>query len=259
MTYILKSSNLSRLFSNKHYYQHFMIGKTTSSSAIALSLSDKGHRTLIVSIDPAHSLGDALDNNLSSGKVTRITTEPNLWALELDVEESLENFKKTMEGFDSESIAYSLGIPKDIVESFGLDDITSIFTNPPPGIDEIVALTQIFQYADDDNASGIKFDKIVVDTSPTGHTVRLLQLPEFLGQLLTKLIKFRAKIMSAVDNFKSLFGGENTKASDGLNSLLFKLEKLQTDIARVKRILKDSEQTKFVVVTIPTQLAVLER
>lgn len=62
------------------------VGKTSSSSAIAIALSDAGFRTLIVSTDPAHSLGDALDVNLRSGNVVPITTENNLWALEIDVD-----------------------------------------------------------------------------------------------------------------------------------------------------------------------------
>ena len=61
------------------------VGKTSSSSAIAIAFSDAGLRTLLVSTDPAHSLGDALDVNLRSGTVVPITTESNLWALEIDV------------------------------------------------------------------------------------------------------------------------------------------------------------------------------
>ena len=61
------------------------VGKTSSSSAIAIAFSDTGLRTLLVSTDPAHSLGDALDVNLRSGTVVPITTESNLWALEIDV------------------------------------------------------------------------------------------------------------------------------------------------------------------------------
>ena len=62
------------------------VGKTSSSSAIAIALSDAGLRTLIVSTDPAHSLGDALDVNLRSGTVVPIATERKLWPLEIDVE-----------------------------------------------------------------------------------------------------------------------------------------------------------------------------
>ncbi|KAJ1423223.1 anion-transporting ATPase-like domain-containing protein [Ochromonadaceae sp. CCMP2298] len=237
------------------------VGKTTSSSAIALSCSDAGYRTLIVSTDPAHSLGDALDANLSSGQVTPISTESNLWALEIDVDSVLQEFKDTVKGFDSASIAASLGVPKDIVDSLGIEDIADIFTNPPPGIDEIVALTKIFQYAEDGTGpGGVKFDRIVIDTAPTGHTLRLLQLPDFLNTLTGKLIKFRSKINSAIDSFKGMFGGGDSgpSAGDKVKSLLGKLDNLQASVNMVKATLKDVERTQFVVVTIPTQLAVAE-
>lgn len=67
------------------------VGKTSSSSAIAIAFSDAGLRTLLVSTDPAHSLGDALDVNLRSGTVVPITTESNLWALEIDVDAGESN------------------------------------------------------------------------------------------------------------------------------------------------------------------------
>ena len=55
------------------------VGKTTSSSAIAIKLADSGFKTLIVSTDPAHSLGDAFDIKLPKGKLTSLSTDTNLW------------------------------------------------------------------------------------------------------------------------------------------------------------------------------------
>ena len=107
------------------------VGKTSSSSAIALSAADKGLRTLLVSTDPAHSLGDALGTSLPSGQVTPIVTESNLWALELSVDEAMNEFRDLAKGLDAESLASALGVPKDIISSFGLDDLSSIFVNPP--------------------------------------------------------------------------------------------------------------------------------
>jgi arsenite-transporting ATPase len=236
------------------------VGKTTTSSAVALALSDRGYRTLVVSTDPAHSLGDALDTPLRSGVLTQIHSEESLWALELDVEQSLQNFKKTVQGFDGDALSRTLGIPKEIIDSFGLNDMASIFSNPPPGIDEVVGLAQIFRLAELTSQNPQhRFDRIVVDTAPTGHTLRLLQLPEFLGNLTIKLMRFRAKIESAVQSFKSLLGnGNNNSASAGINHLLQAVEKLQQDMLIIKTTLKDEEQTQFVVVTIPTMLAVEE-
>jgi hypothetical protein len=62
---------------------------------------------------------------------------------------ALEEFKDTADGLDSETLSASLGVPKEIIDTLGISDLASIFTNPPPGIDELVALTKIFQYADE--------------------------------------------------------------------------------------------------------------
>lgn len=237
------------------------VGKTSSSSAIALAASDKGLRTLLVSTDPAHSLGDALAMDLPSGQVTPIVTETNLWALELSVDEAMDEFRDLAKGLDSESLSSALGVPRDIIDSFGLDDLTSIFTNPPPGIDEIVALTKIFKYSRETDDSGRpRFDKIIVDTAPTGHTLRLLQLPVFLGNLTGQLIKFRSKIQGAISSFKSMFGGgaEGDASDDKIGGILGRLEELQENMSMLKATLSDEEKTQFLVVTIATSLAVAE-
>ena len=234
------------------------VGKTSSSSALAISMSDAGLRTLVVSTDPAHSLGDALDVNLSSGHVTPITTETNLWALEIDVDQAIEEFQSMAQSLNTEKLAESLGVPRDIIEALGISDLASIFTNPPPGVDEIVALTKIFQYADEKLPNGNpKYERIIIDTAPTGHTIRLLQLPAFLNSVTGKLIKFRAKLMGALETFKGLFGGGDNAAAT-LGGALGRIEELQTNVARVKATLTDPSKTQFVVVTIPTSLAVAE-
>lgn len=234
------------------------VGKTTTSSSLALALSDSGLRTLIVSTDPAHSLGDSLDLPLSSGSIVKVPTETNLWALEVDVEDALESFKETAKEFNAESLSKSFGVPKDILETIGLDDMASIFTDPPPGIDEIVALLRIFQYGEEKNAFGEpRFQRIVIDTAPTGHTLRLLQLPDFLNSMTGKLIKFRGKINGAVDAFKSLFGG-GSAAEPPRSNPLDKLENIQGNLLKMQSDLKDPEKAQFVVVTIPTVLALEE-
>ena len=236
------------------------VGKTSTSSALALKLSDAGYKTLVVSTDPAHSLGDALDMKLSPGVLSPVVTERNLWALEIDAENALKNFKETANELDIESLAKTFGVPKDILQSFGLDDMASIFSNPPPGIDEIVSLIQIFEYADGQDGR-TKYDRVVIDTAPTGHTVRLLQVPNFLNSVIGKLIVFQSKISRAVTSFKGFFGG-GSDSSAGTESeqskLLQKLEKFQNKLTRVKSVLADKSQTQFVIVTIPTVLAVTE-
>jgi arsenite-transporting ATPase len=172
----------------------------------------------------------------------------------------MDEFRDIASGLDAQSLSLALGVPRDIIDSFGLDDLTSIFTNPPPGIDEIVALTKIFKYSRETDGSGRpRFDKIIVDTAPTGHTLRLLQLPVFLGNLTGQLIKFRGKIQGAINSFKSMFsGGSENAEEDKIGGILGRLEELQDNMSALKSTLTDESMTQFLVVTIPTSLAVAE-
>lgn len=70
--------------------------------------------------------------------MVQLITETNLYALEIDVSAALDDFKQQMGSLDSGSLAESLGIPKNMIDSLGLQDIADLFVNPPPGIDEIV-------------------------------------------------------------------------------------------------------------------------
>jgi hypothetical protein len=68
-----------------------------------------------------------------------ITSEQNLYGLEIDVEAALNELRQSVGPLlDSDALAQNLGIPKNFIDSLGLDDIADLFVNPPPGIDEIV-------------------------------------------------------------------------------------------------------------------------
>ena len=235
------------------------VGKTTSSSAIALKLADEGFKTLLVSTDPAHSLSDSLDVSIQKGTPTMVATETNLWALEIDINQSMEDFKEAASSLDAGALSSALGIPESMINSLGLDDLTSLFTNPPPGIDEIVGLSQIIKYGDRNNED-MKFDRIVIDTAPTGHTIRLLQLPTFVNALAGNLIRFRSKIADAVSTFQNMFSSDPNQSSTSskVNTALDKLETVQTNMELVQSIMRDPKRTEFTVVTIPTSLAVAE-
>ena len=233
------------------------VGKTSTASAIAVKLSDEGLRTLVVSTDPAHSLGDALDVKLTAGVVTPISTETNLCALEIDIDEAMNSFRESLNDFDPEKLSLRLGIPKEILTTLGLDDLNDLLVNPPPGIDEVVALINIFQYADI-NKSGRKFDRIVIDTAPTGHTIRLLQLPEFLDSTIMKVLKFRSKISTALNSFQNMFGLQNSDSDLKSQSLFEELDNFQRNLQMMRQYLKDKNRTQFIIVTIPTVLAMTE-
>ncbi|KAJ0817318.1 putative arsenite-transporting ATPase [Helianthus annuus] len=91
------------------------------------------------------------------------------------------------------------------------------------------------------------FTHIVFDTAPTGHTLRLLSLPDSLDASIGKILKLRQKISSATSAIKNVFGQEETRqdASD-------KLEKLRERMIKVRELFCDTNSTEFVTVTIPT-------
>lgn len=174
------------------------VGKTTASAALAVKLASNYEtdlKVLVVSTDPAHSLGDALDEDLRKAKgkpipMTDPLTGGRLYACEVDASAALEEFRQNLQAFDVERLADALGVSPELLDGFGLSEFSGLLNNPPPGLDELVALSNVL----DSNSVAADFDVVVVDTAPTGHTLRLLALPQFLDGLLGKLIKLRMKL-----------------------------------------------------------------
>jgi len=240
------------------------VGKTTVSSALAVSLAsdvEQDLKVLVVSTDPAHSLGDALDQDLRSthGKPV-IMTDPitggRLAACEIDSSAALDEFRSTLEAFDVERLANALGVSPELLEGLGLREFSGLLNNPPPGLDELVALANVL----DTNSKMAKdYNVVIVDTAPTGHTLRLLALPKFLDGLLGKLIQIRMKLSGLASTLQSLFASqEAAQRSQAIDNALQRLQDFQTKMNGLRTRLQDSEKTNFVVVTIPTTLSVAE-
>ncbi|GAB5357835.1 hypothetical protein AAMO2058_000408700, partial [Amorphochlora amoebiformis] len=239
------------------------VGKTTTASAVGVKLAEEGHATLVVSTDPAHSLGDALDVDLRGGSAVSVGDPMGipLYAMEIDAEKALKSFSEAIQGLDLVGVAQEAGISPDMLESVGvsdvLKDLSGLFENPPPGIDEIIAIAQVLKLVKKGIPGAGKVDRIVFDTAPTGHTLRLLSLPNFLDGFVGQAIKLRARLGGVLNSITSLLGMENTFESK-LGKVVEKLESFQTDMQTLKMILRDPAKTEFVVVTIPTTMAVKE-
>ena len=125
------------------------VGKTTVSSALAVELASKydDKNILIVSTDPAHSLGDCLDLDLKSGRPIALTdtiTQGRLYAQEVDATAALSEFRENLETFDIGRLAEALQVSPELLESLGLSELSGILNNPPPGLDELVARSNVF-------------------------------------------------------------------------------------------------------------------
>ncbi len=137
-------------------------GKTTISAATAAVLSQAGWRTLVISSDPAHSLADVLNVPLS--REQPVALSPGLYGLEID---TIYEWRRNLGGFQQFiSSTYS---------NRGVDRSTATELANQPGLDEILALQRVMLEA----KSG-QWDAVVLDTAPTGNTLRLLAYPELI-------------------------------------------------------------------------------
>jgi len=231
------------------------VGKTSLSASLAIKLAAAGHTTLVVSTDPAHSLSDSLDQDVSGGKPVPLEgTDLPLWGLEVDPEEATSEFKTySQESKTGEQVQdFMRGIGMGMVANQLADlKLGELLDTPPPGLDEAVATAKVVQFAE--SAEYARFSRIVFDTAPTGHTLRLLSLPDFVESSLGKIIRLRKKLAGATAVVRSLFG-----TSEKQDETVAKLEVLQHRIRVVKSLFRNKEMTEFVIATIPTYMAVDE-
>ena len=135
------------------------VGKTSIAAATALLCAERGYRTLAVSTDIAHSLGDAFDRPLGPEPTPIVT---NLWGQEPDVYYNIDRYWRTIQRYVAELFSWQ-----------GLDQVMAEEMTVLPGMDELGNLLWIADHVESDN-----YDVIVVDAAPTGETLRLLSLPE---------------------------------------------------------------------------------
>jgi arsenite/tail-anchored protein-transporting ATPase len=225
------------------------VGKTSMSAAMGISLADRGMKTLVISTDPAHSLGDSLDVSLAGGKpIPILGTNENLYAMEIDTSKAVTEFRELVQQFAS---AESKGVGPDFARNLGLAEFADLLDNAPPGIDELVALTQVV-----DLVRHGDFKRVVIDTAPTGHCLRLLSFPDFLNTFLGKLIRLKQRLDSTLDAMRNVFGKKS--AADAVDSAADRIERFRRSMVMLRDLILDAERTQFVMVTIPTGLAMAE-
>lgn len=222
------------------------VGKTSMSAAIATSFADRGQTTLIISTDPAHSLSDSFGQSVSGGDPVPVMAVDNLYAQEIDPDSMKRTFKM-MSNMPGGSSGMMNGM-----EDMGLDELNSLFDTIPPGFDEAVALVEIVKYIEVDKEYQ-RFDRIVFDTAPTGHTLRLLSLPDFLNGFFGKIISMKSKFGNVMNQFKSMFGNDVN-----MDNSVQEMEELKRSMNMVRELFRDEIQTEFIVATIPNMMAVAE-
>lgn len=229
------------------------VGKTSIAGSMGYALAEKGFKSLVLSTDPAHSLGDSLQCDLSGGSIERIADDVSLYALEIDAEKAIKEFQKATEAYLSGGGG---GIGLDVAKRLGLDEFARLLDNAPPGIDEVVALTQVLElieYGD--------FQRVIIDTAPTGHTLRLLSLPEFLDSFLGKISALKSRLDRGLSALKSVLGGGGSTdddVKDNVEKAARNIDSFRRNMVRLNEIIRSNDICQFVIVSIPTALAMAE-
>jgi arsenite-transporting ATPase len=215
------------------------VGKTTCAAAHALARSAAGE-TLVVSTDPAHSLGDAFDCDLGGDPVA---VRPGVDAVEVDPETGQDAYRRVVEALAREF--------RDAGLRLSDADLERLFeAGLIPGGDEVAALEYVARYAD------AGYDTVVFDTAPTGHTLRLLDLPDVLAETLGVAGDVQKRVRRAGRAAKSMVLGP--AAYWGSDDDRDEVASLQERIARVGALLRDPARTRFRVVLTPERMAIAE-
>jgi arsenite/tail-anchored protein-transporting ATPase len=234
------------------------VGKTTVSSALALLAASRGKRCLLVSTDPAHSLADAFGREIGDN-ITRLA--PNLDGLELDpdreVEQHLQKVLTQLKRFTRP-------------EMYGEVERQIRLTRQSPGAQEAALLERIARVIEEGMQS---HDLIVFDTAPTGHTLRLLSLPEAMAAWTQGLLRsnkrseklgevlghLTPKAGRDIDNpFEDPREHETAGLDDRSKAITETLLARQRLFQRTRRVLTDVEQSALLFVLTPEKLPILE-
>jgi arsenite-transporting ATPase len=155
------------------------VGKTSLSAATAVRSAKLGHKTLVVSTDAAHSLADALEAPVE-GVPTRIA--PNLDALEIDVNRELASHWGVIQEFLTRFMTFK-GVDEAVAEEMAI----------LPGMEELFSLLKVKSFADRE-----AYDVIVIDTAPTGETIRMLGVPEILNFYFKRIFPIHRGLLKSV-------------------------------------------------------------
>lgn len=218
------------------------MGKTTMAAVAALGSAARGHRTLLVSTDPAHSTADVLQTELSDRPRPVVA---DCWAMEIDPEREADRY---VEGVKDRVTAAAP--PRLLGEVFRQIDIARV----SPGAIEAALFDRFTRILEEE---GREHDRIVFDTAPTGQTLRLLSLPELMTTWMSGLITRRKKVKGLAKMWQNVAGSEAVDAAVD-DPLLAALEERRGRFHRARVLLTDPAQTAFVFVVIPERLPIWE-
>lgn len=209
------------------------VGKTTMAASTALKAARQGVKTLVISTDPAHSLSDALDIQLSP-EPTEIA--PNLFAQEFDVYYSMQKYWNNMRN-----------LMQTVFRWRGVKNVVAEELSVLPGMEEASAFLWLEKYYTEG-----EYDLIVIDSAPTGETLTLLSLPQVVKSWMTKAFNRKNIAVRTVTTGVRVFTGVPIdKGLEELDELFQKLEFIQ-------KVFQNPAITSIRIVTNPERMVIKE-
>ncbi|MGH7457728.1 MAG: ArsA family ATPase [Longimicrobiaceae bacterium] len=218
------------------------VGKTTLAAAYAVLSADGGTKTLLVSTDPAHSTGDVLAHRLGAapGEVL-----PNLHALEIDPEREADRYISGVKERIRE--AAPAGVREEAERQIDAARVT-------PGAAEAAVFERVCELLE---LAGKEYGRVIFDTAPTGHTLRLLSLPELMGAWVEALVSRRRQANAFHRAWRRLGGAKSEEGAEP-DPVLEALERRRERFRRAREVVTDAKRAAFVFVVVPERLPILE-
>ncbi|WP_028929387.1 ArsA family ATPase [Pseudonocardia asaccharolytica] len=217
------------------------VGKTTLASATAARLARSGRKTLVVSTDPAHSLGDALEAELDDEPRELGGEARGLFAAHIDTRVLLGGAWGRLQGH-----------LRVLLAGAGVDDLVADELTVLPGVEELLALTEVRRLAE----TG-PWEVVVVDCGPTAETLRLLGLPEALSSYLERLFPAHRRAVRGL--LAGLAGKrEATESAARFDRAIDALDGLAEQLAGLRALLADPGRTSIRLVLTPERVVAAE-
>ncbi len=211
------------------------VGKTSMSAATAVRCAELGYRTAVLSVDPAHSLGDSFDRRIGSN-LTELA--PNLWGQEIDLLSQMDQYWGRVQGYLNALFSWR-----------GMEGVVAEETAVLPGMEELASLMQITALADSGN-----FDVIIIDAAPTGSTLQLLSFPDMARWYLEKVFPFQRRAVQLARPLMKRMSDMPMPDEDVFDSI----EELVIYLERMSQLLGDGEISSVRLVLNPEKMVVKE-
>jgi arsenite-transporting ATPase len=211
------------------------VGKTTVAAATALRAAELGHRTVVLSTDPAHSLADAFGVTLGPEPVP---VAPNLWGQETDVYHNLRRYWGTVHDWLRALLAWQ-----------GVDDMEADEVAAVPGMEELANLLWINRHHE-----SADYDVVVVDCAPTGETLRLLSFPDSARWWIDKLLPIQRRLSQVLRPMMRPLTGMPVPDQEVFKAV----EELLLQLGRLHAIMSDRELSTVRLVVNPEKMVIRE-